>query len=174
MLNHLDQMVIVSGLVERSCSGIQHGFLVLRTRIAESTKLVFLAYFKKERERVEAIQQLYELSRNAEDKKILTSVLSVTEVALKGMEDANVKRLDEFWLDSSLIVLGEYHYVLAQEARQLVRSQNLDPRDAIRLATAIRHKSIELLTYDDDLLNLADTFTFIKEPSFNGQLSFLG
>lgn len=134
---------------------------------------VFLAYFKGEVGRVGIVESLIDEVRGTKELRLLSSLLSVTEVAhtatLKSRSVSDleaIEALDSFWSNTSVVELSDFHIVLARRARALVRKhRGLDPRDAIHLATALQGKASELLTYDSDLLKLNDDYEFkICEP----------
>lgn len=93
--------------------------------------------------------------------EIITSVLSITEVALAapakdaGATEADaLKKIDSLWLPPSPVKLAEFHQLIAADARDLMRKaadqgRSLRPPDAIHLSTAARLKCDEFLTYDD-------------------------
>ena len=143
---------------------------------------VFLAYFKKERERVEVVSQFFAEIRQNKRAKVLTSVISITEVAhtaarhhQANSEGDAVKELDDFWEDSSLVELSEFYESLARRARRHVREYSrLKPADAIHLATAQLVGVREFFTYDGLLLRLSDRFEFdILEPYEAGFLNLV-
>lgn len=129
---------------------------------------VFLAYFKGESGRADKVESLIDQVRGTKELKILSSLLSVTEVAHTATVHSNaeddlraIELLDRFWGNSSIVELSDFHIVLAKRARNLVRKhRGLDPRDAIHLASALENNVIELLTYDDYLLKLNDDYDF--------------
>lgn len=138
---------------------------------------VFLAYFKAEPQRIDTIEQLFQEVQSSPDRKLLTSVLTITEVShvaeershqslIGGWEDA----LDEFWADSSLLEFIEFHEPMARKARQLIRQAitlgyTLKPADAIHLASATYAGVSEYFTYDNRLTKFsAMTGLDIKEP----------
>lgn len=136
---------------------------------------VFLAYFKDESGRADKVESLIDEVRGTRELKMLSSLLSVTEVAHTATVNSNadaeleaIERLDRFWGNSSIVELNDFHIVLARRARALVRKhRGLDPRDAIHLATALHSKVTELLTYDNDLLKLNDDYELeICKPYF--------
>ena len=134
---------------------------------------VFLAYFKGEKGRAEKVESLIDQVRGEKELSLLSSLLSVTEVAHTATvhshsdsELETIETLDNFWGNSSIVELSDFHIVLAKRARALVRGhRGLDPRDAIHLATALQSKASELLTYDNDLLKINDYYEMeICEP----------
>jgi predicted nucleic acid-binding protein len=111
--------------------------------------------------RVPIIDELLRQARAGEI-EIVTSVLSRVEVAFAASEksagalDAEVaQKIDGLWDEGSPIVVVEFHALIADRARNLVR-QGIDqgwgalkPADAIHLATAQQMSVVELHTYDD-------------------------
>lgn len=133
----------------------------------------FIAYFKNEEGRVASISGCFEEVLDDINKKLVTSMLSVTEVALVAAERFDVSReideiemLDKLWRNTSLVELVEYNFSLARRARALVRRFNgLKPPDAIHLATAQLVGVPKFYTYDDKLLKLSEKFEFdIENP----------
>lgn len=99
------------------------------------------------------------------DVEIVTSTLSITEVAIgrltqagSGLDPSIEARIDALWTDP-VIKQIEFHRAIAFEARDLVRAvklsaRSLKPMDAIHLATARRIGASEFQTYNDRLLKL--------------------
>ena len=120
---------------------------------------------------------LFTLARTGVEIVIVTSTLSITEVAFapsertRGRLDPMIEAtLDALWSDPAvrLIPLSP---AIARAARQLVRGAlvtgpRLRPPDAIHLATARRFSVAEFQTYDATLHKLSGRFGFpIHEPS---------
>lgn len=128
---------------------------------------VFLSYINGEQERLPTIDALLEECRNGEF-TIVTSTLSVTEVAFAEMEkaqralDSNVEQaIDALFSDREVVVLIEFHEMIAREARRLMRraltlGRSLKPPDAIHLASAVQHGARVVHTYDDGMRSYAD------------------
>ncbi|MCY4526063.1 MAG: PIN domain-containing protein [Anaerolineaceae bacterium] len=140
---------------------------------------VFLAYFKQEEGRVETVAQFFGEIRQWKNVKIVTSVISIAEVAHTAARHQgaassgdSVKELDDLWEDTSLVELSEFYDSLARRARRHVREYSrLKPADAIHLATAQLVGVSEFFTYDGLLLRLSDKFEFeISEPYQAGLL----
>lgn len=120
---------------------------------------MFLAWVKEEPGRVGHVEALMD-EAVAGRLKIVTSVLSITEVALAAsakdpaaLDADTLKKIDALWLPPSPVTLAEFHRLIAADARDLVRkaalaSQSLKPPDAIHLSTAARTACDEFLTYD--------------------------
>ncbi len=126
---------------------------------------VLLSYINGDEGRVEHIRALLADA----DKglvNIATSTFSVTEVAFAAqekaekaarvLEDVEDERIRKLWLPSSPIRLVEFHLLLAERSRELLRESitrgwSLKPADAIHLASAENIGAAKLHTY-----NLAD------------------
>jgi predicted nucleic acid-binding protein len=84
---------------------------------------VFLSYFQSPTERSQTIRQLFEDVQNNPNCRLLTSVISITEVSHVA-EERNGKKLraefeqtlDFLWSDESLLDIVEYHEQIAREA----------------------------------------------------------
>jgi predicted nucleic acid-binding protein len=103
---------------------------------------------------------LAKISKSKGSTKLVTSTLSKVEMAFVVTEKATEqlsadaeKKIDNFWADSSVIELVEFHDVIAMKARSLIRAGiingwHLKPADAIHLATAQWIGVSELQTYN--------------------------
>lgn len=138
---------------------------------------IFLAYFKAEPQRINTIEQLFEEVQTSPDRKLLTSVLTITEVSHVAEEKKQnllisdwEDDLDEFWADSSLLDFVEFHEPMARKARQLIRQAlsngyTLKPVDAIHLASAKYAGVTEYFTYDTRLVKFSASIGLdIREP----------
>ncbi len=104
----------------------------------------FLAYFKEEEGRVDTVAQCFEEVKRNQNRKMVTSMISVTEVAHVAAGKSKTDKeqdvlmvLDDLWGNSSLVEVVEFNFSLARRARGLVRGfRGLKPADAIHLATA--------------------------------------
>lgn len=122
---------------------------------------VILALINGEQGRVGHVQAFLDQAGKNQI-EVLTSMLSVSEVAFateekaQGQLDIQVRRkIDALWLPSSPIKRVEYHFGIAQDARELIRSAvvagwTLKPADAIHLATATRMNVAEFHTYEKE------------------------
>lgn len=89
---------------------------------------IFLAYFNGEKGCVTLLDQLFEEIQNDHQRKIVTSVESITEVSHIAEEKSN-NRLDQtvrdalesFWGDSTIIEFVDFNELIARQARDLIR-----------------------------------------------------
>lgn len=121
---------------------------------------VFLSYVNGTPDRLQHIDAF--LEKNGRDFQIVTSVISVVEVAIgKSEQDGMplgpgaIAKIDLLWNASdSPIKLIEFHRLIADRARDLIRSNvargltGLKAVDAIHLATARVHGASVFHTYD--------------------------
>lgn len=146
---------------------------------------VFLALINEEQDRLPYIRACLDEAQ-AEDRRIITSTFTITEVAFaaqersdRALDSVTLERIDKLWKPiSSPVRLADYHIGIGETARDLMRSGveqgwRLRPRDAIHLATAVYEKAQELNTY-----NISDFKRWeailgmtVQEPNpFNPQL----
>lgn len=123
---------------------------------------VFLAYLLAIPEHLAVLQAIVRLARDRRDVAIVTSAVSITEVAyfeaerVSGALDPAVeRRLDALWLDPALRV-EPFTTVVGRSARRLIRDSivagpRLRPLDAIHLATAMESRVSEFQTFDTAL-----------------------
>ncbi len=110
---------------------------------------VFLAYVNEEDDRIEDIDSLVEDARQ-ERLEVVTSVVSIVEVT-RGTEEQlghaldaeTLARIDALWQPPSPFVLVEFHRLIAERARDLMRRAwargvILKPMDSVHLATAMQ------------------------------------
>jgi len=144
---------------------------------------VFLAWINGEPGRVGVVDALLNSAR-AGDFEIITSVISITEVALAATEKqsgalspAILATIDNLWEPPSRVKLVEVHRLIAVDARNLMRQATpeglvLRPPDAIHLCTAPRAGCDEFLTYDPKLHKYAGRIGLpVREPA-SGTLPF--
>ena len=136
-----------------------------------------LSYINGTEDRVQHIAPL--MRRSGEDFQIVTSVISITEVAFAKFEQDN-KLLDQeiedkignLWRVGAPIKLVEVFESVAVRAQQLMRAAiekgwSLKPADALHLATAHQLKVKEFHTYDERLekfVELTDNQFTIMAP----------
>ena len=136
-----------------------------------------LSYINGTEDRVQHIAPL--MKRSGEDFQIVTSVMSITEVAFAKFEQDN-KLLDQeiedkirnLWRVGAPIKLVEVFESVAVRAQQLMRAAiekgwSLKPADALHLATAHQLKVKKFHTYDEKLekfVELTDNQFAIAKP----------
>lgn len=140
---------------------------------------VFLAYLRGTPDRIPHIQAvLDEVSKNG-DLTIATSTITQVEVAYWRdlndrfiLDDESEQILDRMWHDENVVLLIEFHSIVAKKARTLMRESRRDhgwglkPNDAIQLATAQYIDASIFHTYDDELFKYSEYFEFdVVEPS---------
>lgn len=120
---------------------------------------VFIHYINGSREHLPTIDQLLLDARNG-DIEIVTSTVAIAEVAWAASEKAQWRidpaveqKIAALWEPSSPINLVEFHLVIAEDARDLMRAALphnwiLKPLDAIHLATAARMQVERIHTYE--------------------------
>jgi len=108
---------------------------------------------------------------------IFTSTFTIVEVFKKRNRPAltivEEQRIDAFFKHEyiKLVTLDRY---IAEQARRLAREYNLRPVDAVHLASAIRVKADEFLTWDNDFPhNKTIEGVAIKDPYWFGQLRII-
>jgi predicted nucleic acid-binding protein len=129
---------------------------------------VFLSFIDAEEGRVEVIESLFEEVKKSDgNRKIVTSTVSITEVAYGSQEKIQrtvdpdiLAKIDALWADSSVLTFVEYHEGIARIARDLMRNamangNKLTPLDAVHLASAKWLGAHELHTYDGRLNKFA-------------------
>lgn len=126
---------------------------------------VFLAYFNGEPGRVETLDQLFDEIVADNSRKLITSTFSIIEVAhlasekQHGRVDPTVEQtLDDFWQNTALLEMVDFHELLARQARGLMRQATamgykLQGADALHLVSAQSVGATEFFTYDDKLMN---------------------
>lgn len=124
---------------------------------------VFLHYIEGVAEWMPILDSLLEEASETKGLVIVTSTLSITEVAFaKSEKDGKVLEpeieaaIEALWNDRSAVKLVEYSEIVAREARTLLRraiesGRRLKPMDAIHLASALNRGVDEFHTTDGDL-----------------------
>jgi predicted nucleic acid-binding protein len=122
---------------------------------------VMLSYINGTPDRLPDIEAL--LGRSGKDCRLITSVLSIVEVAFakqeqdaKALSDEQAAAIAELWEANSPISTSEFYQLIAEDAQALIREAmtrgwSLKAADAIHLATADRLKVVEFHTYDKSL-----------------------
>jgi predicted nucleic acid-binding protein len=138
---------------------------------------VFLSFINGDEDRIEVIRQLLEEAPGKHE--IVTSTVSIVEVAFgkaeqdsKAPDSETLAEIEALWLPDSGVELAEFHRLVANDARDLVRlsatepdETKIKPLDAVHLATAQRLSVDEFHTYDKKLLALNGTLSFpVVEP----------
>jgi len=127
---------------------------------------VFLSYINGTADRLPDIDAL--LDRSGKDFQVITSTVTIVEVAFGKLEQDN-ETLDEvmearisgLWGTDSPVKIVEFFPVLAQAAKELMRQGRgdglkLKPMDAIHLATAKHFSAARVHTYDEKLEKYED------------------
>lgn len=134
---------------------------------------IFLAYFNAEAGRVEILDQLFEEIQQDNQRKIITSVVSITEVShvagekLRNRLDQQVfDNLENFWGDSSLIEFVDFNELLARQARDLIRKAislkySLRTNDAMHLVSAKYAGQVNVLPMIEGCTNTAVFWTSV-------------
>lgn len=122
---------------------------------------VLLAFVGNEPGRVEVVAALLTEAERGEI-GLLTSVLSITEVAFGAQErdtdltDEALREIDELWTPASPVTIVDMSQAIAREARAIIRhvttsdAGRIAPADAIHLASAQIHGCDEVFTYEDE------------------------
>ena len=116
-----------------------------------------MAVFNKEAARLEACQSVLFAAERGE-LRIVTSALTLTEVIkIKGKPTPVVDedRIRAFF-EHEWIIVRDVDRFIAEQARDFIWKYNLQPIDAIHLATAYKHKLQHLDTYDRSDLGKLD------------------
>lgn len=138
---------------------------------------VFLAYFNAETGRVEILDQLFEEVQKDDGRKIITSVMSITEVSHVAEEKSRQRlasgvqnKIERFWNDTSLVEFMVVDEFIARLARNLIRQAIsmkyiLRTNDAIHLTSAKYAGVYEFFTYDQKLFKFGSIQGYnIREP----------
>lgn len=135
---------------------------------------VFLAFVNKESSRFGIIESLWEEITQENGSKIVTSTVTIVEVAAavqertqKQLDAQTEQKIDSMWQDPTVLLVDSPEVVM-RIARKLIRDAlpkgwKLHPNDAIHLATAMWvdqsvHRITEFITYDEKLMKF-DTMT---------------
>jgi predicted nucleic acid-binding protein len=122
---------------------------------------VFISYFNNHPNRADLIEQFFDAVRNNPDEKLVTSTLTITEVAHIAQEKEKWRlqtdveeKIDLFWQEEALIEFVEVNELIARQARTLIRQAiqkkyALKPPDAIHLASARFVGAGSFVTYDN-------------------------
>ena len=137
---------------------------------------VFLSAVNGDAGRLPHIESFLD-SASKGDVVILTSTVSKVEVAFgaaeqlsQALDPAVENKINELWDTGSPVKLVEFHELLAEDARALMRQAltkgwSLRPLDAVHLATAMRYKSDRFHTYDAGLQKFSGQIGItIEEP----------
>lgn len=143
---------------------------------------IFLAHLNKEPSRYKVIESLWQEIEEEKDSRVITSTVSIVEVAAAEHElnnytlDPQAKiKIDNMWKDP-IILLTESPEVVMRHARELMRDAlpngwKLHPKDAVHLATAVWinrhvHPIDAFHTYDGKLTKYSTiTGLSIGEPT---------
>lgn len=140
----------------------------------------FLGWLSEEPDKVPDCKPVLEAAE-AGSISLVTSALTIAEVLwLKGHKkiDASHARKIEAFFRHTWIVVREVDRFVAEEARELVWNQNVKPKDAIHLATALRQDVTfdQFDTFDGDLIKLSGTLgdppLTIGRPNLPAKLPF--
>jgi predicted nucleic acid-binding protein len=137
---------------------------------------IFVSYIEKDGARFADLDAILDEARRG-DVEIVTSVASIAEVAFteaerlrRALDPAEEQRIDSLWTPPSPVRLVEFHKLIAEEARTLIRvgithGWQLKPYDALHLSTAKFMQVDRLETYDAKLLKFtAEVGCAIGEP----------
>lgn len=118
---------------------------------------VFLGLFNEEPDKVEMCKGVLQAAERG-DLRVVVSALTLTEVVrIKGhhqLPRENEEKIRTFF-EAPYIYMIDVTRPIAEFARQLVWEHNVQPKDAIHIATALQTDGVEILhTFDQDLLKL--------------------
>ena len=137
---------------------------------------IFLLFIEGAPEWMPVLDSLIDRASTQGDIVIVTSTISIVEVAFAAAEktggvldDAVAAAIDDLWADRSAVQLVEFDQVIAREARRLLRTsieidRSLKPLDAIHLATAAIMRVDDCHTTDDRLQNWNDLGYPVRDP----------
>jgi predicted nucleic acid-binding protein len=124
---------------------------------------IFLDYIAGSAEWLPILDSLLDQASRIGDIVIVTSTVSIVEVAFakaerdgKALDDSVLAAIDALWADRSAVQLVEFDQLIAREARRLLRwsmeiERGLKPMDAIHLATASLMRVADCHTTDSRL-----------------------
>ena len=143
---------------------------------------VLIAYVANEDGRAGIVQSVLDAARD-EKIELLTSVLSITEVAFVATDEADdpvgsEEAIDQLWVPASPIHLLDISTRIAREARAIIRqsrslgTKTVKPADAIHLASASIHDCDRVFTHEKEatrdgwaeLIGLTVAEPFLDEP----------
>lgn len=115
---------------------------------------IIIDAIQKTADRWPSIAPMLNLARNG-DLKIVMSTICVAEAhflrdfARQGMSQLEQNEAIERWLEHSYLVKRAADFGTCKIAAEICRQARLTPPDAIIVATALRHQTPSLITYDD-------------------------
>lgn len=144
--------------------------------------VAFLGWLAEEPDKVNECRPVIEAAESGTI-TLVTSALTLAEVLwLKGQPNKKVSPQNatkiEAFFRHSWIVVREVDRFIAEAARGLVWAENIKPKDAIHLATALRHDVDydQFDTFDGDLIKLSGTLgnppLTIGRPNLPAKLPF--
>ena len=122
---------------------------------------VLIAYVGNEENRVDTVHSILDDARDSKI-KLLTSVLSITEVAYVATESRETLSsdddiaIDQLWTPASPITLVDFSETVARVARSVIRKakskriRSVGSADAIHLATAALQDCDRFYTYENE------------------------
>lgn len=137
---------------------------------------VFIHYIEGTKEWMSILDALLDEASQGNRLVILTSTVSITEVAYAKSEkpgnvlDPNIEAaIDNLWNDLSAVQLVELSQIIARDARSLVRqsveiARSLKPLDAIHLATARIMNVSDFHTMDGSLKQWNNLGFPVRDP----------
>lgn len=138
---------------------------------------VFLHYIEGTQEWMPILDSLLEEASETAELIIVTSTVSITEVAFasvekdgRNLEPEIEAAIEDLWNDRSAVGLVEYSKIIAREARALLRQaittgRHLKPMDAIHLASARNRRVSDFHTTDGRLQKYWQDLEFpVRDP----------
>jgi predicted nucleic acid-binding protein len=141
---------------------------------------VLLSYINGLSDRLPEIETLL-LEAEKDTIELLTSTLSIVEVAFAtaerdqhALDEQTEERINRLWIPSSPVKLVEFHRLIAEDARSLMRRAlmkqwSLKPYDAVHLSTALRMAADEFHTYDEKLFKYDELVSYKVQRPFVAQ-----